>query len=152
MARELKNGIISNDKDVNDLINVDKIEVCVLENETDIEVCDIQKTNDKLVEEIKRSIPRNEVLDDLSELFKVFGDITRIKIIYAIKDNEMCVCDIAKFLGMTQSAISHQLRVLKKARLVKYRREGKTVYYSLDDEHVNKIFEFGLSHVNEMYY
>ncbi|MST61690.1 winged helix-turn-helix transcriptional regulator [Peptostreptococcus anaerobius] len=152
MARELKNGIISNDKDVNDLINVDKIEVCVLENETDIEVCDIQKTNDKLVEEIKRSIPRNEVLDDLSELFKVFGDITRIKIIYAIKDNEMCVCDIAKFLGMSQSAISHQLRVLKKARLVKYRREGKTVYYSLDDEHVNKIFEFGLSHVNEMYY
>ncbi len=152
MAHELKNGIISNDKDVNDLINVDKIEVCVLENETDIEVCDIQKTNDKLVEEIKRSIPRNEVLDDLSELFKVFGDITRIKIIYAIKDNEMCVCDIAKFLGMTQSAISHQLRVLKKARLVKYRREGKTVYYSLDDEHVNKIFEFGLSHVNEMYY
>lgn len=152
MARELKNGIISNDKDVNDLINVDKIEVCVLENETDIEVCDIQKTNDKLVEEIKRSIPRNEVLDDLSELFKVFGDITRIKIIYAIKDNEMCVCDIAKFLGMTQSAISHQLRVLKKARLVKYRRDGKTVYYSLDDEHVNKIFEFGLSHVNEMYY
>lgn len=152
MARELKNGIISNDKDVNDLINVDKIEVCVLENETDIEVCDIKKTNDKLVEEIKRSIPRNEVLDDLSELFKVFGDITRIKIIYAIKDNEMCVCDIAKFLGMSQSAISHQLRVLKKARLVKYRREGKTVYYSLDDEHVNKIFEFGLSHVNEMYY
>lgn len=152
MAHELKNGIISKDKDVNDLINVDKIEVCVLENETDIEVCDIQKTNDKLVEEIKRSIPRNEVLDDLSELFKVFGDITRIKIIYAIKDNEMCVCDIAKFLGMTQSAISHQLRVLKKARLVKYRREGKTVYYSLDDEHVNKIFEFGLSHVNEMYY
>ncbi|WP_331678258.1 metalloregulator ArsR/SmtB family transcription factor [Peptostreptococcus porci] len=152
MARELKNGIISKDKDVNDLINVDKIEVCVLENETDIEVCDIQKTNDKLVEEIKRSIPRNEVLDDLSELFKVFGDITRIKIIYAIKDNEMCVCDIAKFLGMSQSAISHQLRVLKKARLVKYRREGKTVYYSLDDEHVNKIFEFGLSHVNEMYY
>ncbi|WP_331680490.1 metalloregulator ArsR/SmtB family transcription factor [Peptostreptococcus porci] len=152
MAHELKNGIISNDKDVNDLINVDEIEVCVLENETDIEVCDIQKTNDKLVEEIKRSIPRNEVLDDLSELFKVFGDITRIKIIYAIKDNEMCVCDIAKFLGMTQSAISHQLRVLKKARLVKYRREGKTVYYSLDDEHVNKIFEFGLSHVNEMYY
>lgn len=152
MAHELKNGIISKDKDVNDLINVDKIEVCVLENETDIEVCDIQKTNDKLVEEIKRSIPRNEVLDDLSELFKVFGDITRIKIIYAIKDNEMCVCDIAKFLGMSQSAISHQLRVLKKARLVKYRREGKTVYYSLDDEHVNKIFEFGLSHVNEMYY
>ncbi|SFE21927.1 ArsR/SmtB family transcription factor [Peptostreptococcus sp. D1] len=152
MDQELKDGIILNDKDVMDLMNVDEIEARVLENEISIEVCDIQKTNDELVEKIKRNIPENEVLDDLSELFKVFGDITRIKIIYAIKDYEMCVCDIAKFLGMTQSAISHQLRVLKRARLVKYRREGKTVYYSLDDEHVNKIFEFGLSHVNEMYY
>lgn len=105
-----------------------------------------------MIEEKRNNIPSDDILDDLSELFKVFGDPTRVKIIYSIKDSEMCVCDIAEFLGMTQSAISHQLRVLKKARLVKYRREGKTVYYSLDDEHVDRIFEFGLTHVKEMYY
>ena len=86
------------------------------------------------------------------ELFKVFGDVTRVKIIYALLESEMCVCDIASLLDMTQSAISHQLRVLKKARLVKFRKEGKTVFYSLDDQHIDKIFSFGLDHIKEMYY
>ncbi|WP_101773163.1 ArsR/SmtB family transcription factor [Peptostreptococcus faecalis] len=94
----------------------------------------------------------DEKIDDLAEFFKVFGDVTRIKIIKVLFDKELCVCEIADLIGMTQSAISHQLRTLKKARLVKFRKEGKTVYYSLDDSHVRDIFDCGLSHINEMYY
>ena len=94
---------------------------------------------------------KDEKLYDLADLFKVFGDTTRIKIIYALFEEEMCVCDIADLLNMTQSAISHQLRVLKQARLVKFRKEGKTVYYSLDDNHVNQIFNCGLCHIEETY-
>lgn len=94
-------------------------------------------------------MPREELLYDLAELFKVFGDTTRIKILCALFEAEMCVCDIAALLGMNQSAISHQLRVLKQARLVKYRKDGKVVYYSLDDEHVKHIFGQGLVHINE---
>lgn len=119
---------------------------------SEIEVCKHNKIDEELVSKVKEDMPSNEMLNDLSDLFKVFGDQTRIRIIYSISKQEMCVCEIAEFLGMTQSAISHQLRVLKSARLVKYRKEGKTVYYSLDDEHVNKIFDFGLEHVKEMYY
>ena len=89
------------------------------------------------------------VLYDVAELFKVFGDSTRIKILYVLFESEMCVCDIADLLGMTQSAISHQLRVLKQAGLVKYRRDGKTVYYSLADDHIVTIFNQGLEHVQE---
>ena len=88
-------------------------------------------------------------LYDLAELFKVFGDSTRIKIIWALDEAEMCVCDIAFLLNMTQSAISHQLRVLKQAELVKSRREGKIVFYSLEDEHVKQIFDQGLIHISE---
>ena len=91
----------------------------------------------------------DEVLYDLAELFKVFGDITRVNIICVLFASEMCVCDIADVLGMTQSAISHQLRILKASRLVKYRREGKSVFYSLDDEHISRIFDLALSHVSE---
>ena len=94
---------------------------------------------------------KDEKLYDLADLFKVFGDTTRIKIIYALFEEEMCVCDIADLLNMTQSAISHQLRVLKQARLVKFRKEGKIVYYSLDDNHVNQIFNCGLCHIEETY-
>jgi ArsR family transcriptional regulator len=85
----------------------------------------------------------------LAELFKIFGDSTRIKIICALFEAEMCVCDIAALLKMTQSAVSHQLRVLKTSRLVKHRREGKVIYYSLDDEHVKNIFNQGLEHITE---
>ena len=99
----------------------------------------------------KKEMPNDEVLADLSDLFRVFGDTTRVKIIFALFSNEMCVCDIAELLGMTQSAISHQLRVLKNARLVKFRKEGKTVFYSLDDEHISEILKCGLEHVNETY-
>ncbi len=93
-------------------------------------------------------MPKEEKLYDLAELFKVFGDTTRIKILCALFEEEMCVCDIAALLGMTQSAISHQLRVLKSAGLVKYRKQGKIVYYSLDDDHIENIFDQGFNHIN----
>ena len=97
----------------------------------------------------KKNIPDENELFDLAELFKVFGDSTRIRILYVLFEAEMCVCDIAALLGMTQSAISHQLRALKNARLVKARREGKTVFYSLADDHVKTIIDQGLEHVAE---
>ena len=92
---------------------------------------------------------REETLFDLAELFKIFGDSTRIKILYVLFESEMCVCDIAQLLGMSQSAISHQLQVLKKSKLVKYRRKGKTVFYSLADSHVRTILGQGMEHVTE---
>ena len=94
-------------------------------------------------------MPQEESLYNLAELFKVFGDSTRIRILCALHEAEMCVCDIAVLLNMTQSAISHQLRVLKQANLVKNRKEGKVVYYSLVDDHVREIFDQGLIHINE---
>ncbi len=94
-------------------------------------------------------MPPEEELFNLAEFFKVFGDTTRIRILYALFQSEMCVCDIAHLLGMTQSAISHQLRVLKSAKLVRYRKEGRVVYYSLDDEHIKAIFDQGYQHIKE---
>lgn len=102
---------------------------------------------DKVIE-VKNNMPREEKLYDLAELFKVFGDTTRVKILCTLFKNEMCVCDIAAVLNMTQSAVSHQLRVLKAARLVKYTKKGKAVYYSLDDDHVKTIFAQGFEHIN----
>ena len=101
------------------------------------------------VNQIREKMPQEETLYDLAELFKVFGDSTRIKILWALDEAEMCVCDIAFLLNMTQSAISHQLRVLKQAELVKSRREGKIVFYSLEDEHIKQIFDQGLIHISE---
>lgn len=114
-----------------------------------IDRCDCDAIHEEVVNEVRSKMPQEELLYDLAELFKVFGDTTRIKILWALDAAEMCVCDIAFLLNMTQSAISHQLRVLKQAKLVKNRREGKIVYYSLDDEHVRQIFDQGLIHINE---
>ena len=94
-------------------------------------------------------MPEEEKLYDLAELFKIFGDSTRIRILYVLFEAEMCVCDIAEVLHMTQSAISHQLRLLKQAKLVKNRREGKTVYYSLADDHVRTIINQSMEHIEE---
>ncbi|MDD7520852.1 MAG: metalloregulator ArsR/SmtB family transcription factor [Lachnospiraceae bacterium] len=93
--------------------------------------------------------PDDTTFSNLADVFKIFGDVTRLKILYALFDSELCVCDIANELNMSQSAISHQLRTLKTAKLVKNRKEGKIVYYSLDDEHVKHIFDQGLIHVTE---
>lgn len=125
------------------------MEVNMFENKTGIESCSCSTIHEDVVVRIRESMPMEETLYDLAELFKVFGDTTRIKILCALFESEMCVCDIAALLSMNQSAISHQLRVLKQARLVKYRKEGKVVYYSLDDEHVKQIFDQGLVHINE---
>ena len=101
----------------------------------------------KVIDKIK--LPEEELLYDLGDFFKILGDSTRIKILSALFQSEMCVCDIAALLGMTQSAISHQLRVLKQGRLVKHRKEGKVVYYSLDDDHIKHIVDQGLTHISE---
>ena len=119
------------------------------EQNVEITRCDCNVIHGEIVEAARVKMPPEEHLYDLAEFFKVFGDSTRIKIIYALFSSEMCVCDIASLLSMSQSAISHQLRVLKQARLVKYRKDGKVVYYSLDDDHIKQIFDQGLSHVTE---
>ena len=118
-------------------------------NERKIESCNGNIIHEDIVVRVKDQLPAEETLYDLAELFKVFGDTTRIKIICALFESEMCVCDLSCLLNMTQSAISHQLRVLKSARLVKFRREGKGVYYSLDDEHIKHIYDAGLNHISE---
>ena len=115
----------------------------------DIERCDVTETHGEVLDRVRAELPDDETLYDLAELFKIFGDSTRIRILYALFEAEMCVCDIATLLGMTQSAISHQLRALKNARLVKARREGKTVFYSLADDHVKTIVFQGLDHILE---
>lgn len=102
------------------------------------------------INKLKKNMLEEDTIIDIAELFKVFADSTRMKVIYALLEDELCVCDIANIVGTTQSAISHQLRILKQAKLVKYRKEGKTVYYSLDDDHVLQIFEKGREHVEEI--
>lgn len=94
-------------------------------------------------------MPDDEVLYELADLFRVFGDSTRIKILYALHDNELCVQDIANAVQLSQSAVSHQLRVLKDTKLVRFRRDGKTVYYALDDDHVRSILSMGMDHIEE---
>lgn len=111
--------------------------------------CDFMHVHDHVVEKVMNEMPEDETLYDLAELYKVFGDTTRIKILYVLFEAELCVCDIAQLLGMSQSAISHQLRVLKQSRLVKFRREGKTVFYSLADDHVKTIIGNGMEHICE---
>lgn len=111
--------------------------------------CQCAHNHEALLLAAEEEMPDEEILYDLAELFKIFGDSTRIKILFVLFQSEMCVCDIAQLLNMTQSAISHQLRVLKQSQLVKYRREGKTVFYSLADNHVKTILGQGLEHIAE---
>ncbi len=103
----------------------------------------------ELVDEISETLPDEDTLEELEELFKTFGDSTRIKILYVLHEGELCVCDIAAMLGMTQSAISHQLRVLRQNRLIRSRREGKNIYYALADDHVHTIITMGIEHIAE---
>lgn len=109
--------------------------------------CDCDVIHEEVVGKVKQSMVEEETLYDMAEFFKVLGDSTRIRIICALFESELCVCDIANVLNMTQSAISHQLKTLKQARLVKSRRDGKVMYYTLDDEHVKQIFDLGLVHL-----
>ena len=111
--------------------------------------CEEIEVHEDAVEQVRSQLPQDEVLYDLAELFKIFGDSTRVKILYALLEAELCVCDIAKLMYVSQSAVSHQLRVLKGSKLVKFRREGKTLYYSLADEHVFRILSQGMEHIME---
>lgn len=120
-----------------------------MEDHYNVECCDFIHIHKDLVEKVRRELPGEDTLYDLTELFRIFGDSTRIRILYVLFESEMCVCDIAALLGMTQSAISHQLRALKNARLVSSRREGKIVFYALADDHVKTIIDQGLEHVSE---
>ena len=114
-----------------------------------LDCCEENRIHQDILQKVQSDLPDDEILYDLAELFKVFGDSTRIKILYALFESEMCVCDIADLLGLTQSAISHQLRTLKANKLVRSRREGKTVFYSLADQHVRSIIGQGMDHVME---
>lgn len=105
--------------------------------------------HEQILSMVRNELPTDELLCDLSDLFKIFGDTTRIKIMYALFESEMCVCAIAELLGMTQSAISHQLKILKNSKLVGNRREGKTIFYFLLDEHVKTIIAQGFNHLIE---
>ncbi len=117
--------------------------------EHDIPQCDYMHVHPDTIEQITSTMPDDDALIDLSELFKVFGDSTRIKILTALSSGELCVCDLSKMIGMTMSAVSHQLKILKTAKLVGFRKEGKTVFYSLADDHVMTILKQGLEHISE---
>ena len=122
-----------------------------INNGENIAECEFKHIHQDIIETVRENMPEEDILVDLAELFKVLGDQTRIKIIFILFKEEMCVCDIAELVGMTQSAISHQLRVLKQAKLVKFRKEGKIVYYSLDDEHISEMYEMAKRHIEEGY-
>lgn len=113
------------------------------------DICEVFNPNNQVVELMKEKKLTDEVVYDLADLFKTMGDPTRIKILYALKERELCVCDLSELLDMSASAVSHQLRVLRNNKLVKYRKEGRSVYYSLDDDHVMCLFGQGLEHVLE---
>ena len=115
----------------------------------EIETCDAIEVHEDLVRLVHETMPGEGVLYDLAELFKVFGDSTRIRILFVLFGAEVCVCDLAEALNMTQSAISHQLRILKQSKLVKSRREGKSIFYSLADDHVKTIIAQGMEHAEE---
>lgn len=111
------------------------------------EVCDCNVIHENVVEDVKSKMLDNEFITEISTFFKILGDNTRVKILFALDHNEMCVCDIANVLNMTKSSISHQLSYLKDLNIVKSKKSGKEVYYSLDDEHVKEVFEVAISHI-----
>ena len=115
----------------------------------DVELCESHELHRESIKRVKEHMPDEDELYDLAELFKVFGDSTRIRILYALFEADICVCDLAELLGMTQSAISHQLKILKQAKLVNSRREGRTIIYYLADDHVRMIINCGIEHIEE---
>ena len=126
-----------------------KVEVLEYEKLLGLSNASMAQQNEPLVQPEELDMPDDEVLYELADLFRVFGDSTRIKILYALHDNELCVQDIANAVQLSQSAVSHQLRVLKDTKLVRFRRDGKTVYYALDDDHVRSILSLGMEHIEE---
>lgn len=125
---------------IKDVIDIDKF---------NDEKCEVTLIHENNVKKAINELPDDELIADLSDMFKIFGDQTRMKILMALESGELCVCDIAAVMNMSQSAISHQLRVLKQSNIVKTRREGKVVYYSISDDHVKEIFDIAIVHVQE---
>ena len=115
----------------------------------EVECCDSLVIHDDIIENVQQKMPEESTMKELADFYKVFGDATRIRILCVLLQQEVCVCDLAAILGMTQSAISHQLRILKQMKLVKNRREGKTVFYSLADGHIQTIISQGMEHIAE---
>lgn len=120
-----------------------------INREAELCCCEEKEIHGDLPEKVNSEMPDENELYDLAELFKVFGDSTRIRILFVLFEAEVCVCDLAEVLNMTQSAISHQLKILKQSKLVKSRREGKSIFYSLADDHVKTIIAQGMDHLNE---
>ncbi|ADO83139.1 ArsR/SmtB family transcription factor [Ilyobacter polytropus] len=112
-----------------------------------IETCDCITIHKDVVEKVKKNLKSDELIQNVADFFKAFSDSTRLKIVSMLLEEEMCVCDIANVLNMTHSSVSHQLRVLRQLRVVKNRKDGKTVYYSLDDDHVRTILAQGINHL-----
>lgn len=125
---------------IKDVIDIDKF---------NDEKCEVTLIHEDNVKKAINELPNDELIADLSDMFKIFGDQTRVKILMALENGELCVCDIAAVMNMSQSAISHQLRVLKQSNIVKTRRQGKVVYYSISDDHVKEIFDIAIVHVQE---
>ncbi len=113
------------------------------------EICKTLFIHEETVQKVKELLPEEEIIFELADFFKILGDTTRIKILHALFISEMCVCDLSNLLHISQSAVSHQLRTLRQARLVRFRKEGKVVFYSLKDDHVKQIIEQGLTHTTE---
>ena len=113
------------------------------------ENCEVEHHHDNVVKRVSSIMPDEEMLYDLADFYKVFADSTRIKILYALLQSELCVCDLAEVLGASQSTVSHQLRMLKQMKLVKFRREGKAIVYSLSDDHIQNILSQGFEHITE---
>jgi len=113
------------------------------------DVCEVKYVNERAVERVHTELLSDEEAFLLAETFKVLSDPTRVKILYALSRAELCVCDLSALLGMRESAVSHHLRLLRALKLVKYRREGRMAYYSLDDEHIERLFRQGLEHIRE---
>lgn len=114
------------------------------------EVCECEIIHEDVVKRVKATFPKDEMIFDLADFYKIFGDTTRVKILYALDKSELCVCDISALLAMSVSAVSHQLRTLRESNLVRTKRQGKVIYYSLADDHVKSILECGIDHISEL--
>ncbi len=152
ISRESENGIVDKEEFnfIIEHMNNFSLKVIALKNKNLTEdLCQVFYVDEKKVEKVKRKMLSEVDAESLSETFKILGDMTRVKIIWVLSKGELCVCDISNILGISPSATSHQLRILRGKRLVKHRKDGKMVYYSLDDKHIEKLFKHGLEHIRE---
>jgi ArsR family transcriptional regulator len=120
-----------------------------LNTDNALEICETTGIHRDIIQSVQKRMPKTGYLEELADFFKLFGDGTRLRILWALSESEMCVCDLCALLKMKQSAVSHQLKNLKRPRIVRARRDGKIVYYSLDDEHIRKMLDFGMEHIRE---